>query len=312
MGSCQRLLIVKFMDDRLPLAAVAVGLLTAVLFAGGPKALMLQIAVPIVCAWFKAAPATVVNKSTLVSGNSQGSLPVHTLTLALPAGVHLGARVDLGDVLKVVVPGWKPMDYSISAEDPKANTFDITFKVYPGGRTSERYLNKLRVGDSAQVFCMGPFERSAGPVTHVGVIALGVGITEALPIAHAELLRGDTKRVTLLWASRTRDDTFWEDRLEQMAAEHGERFKFVQIFSQEQQEGALRGRINTDVLKHVFLQDWFPDQAYWKGVRFLTVGTEQMKDDVHAMLEVLGYSMPAHSLLKWRSKPSIFLQHARL
>ena len=47
---------------------------------------------------------------------------------------------------------------------------------------------------------------------YVGVVTYGVGITEALPVAEAELKKGDADSVRLLCASRTMADTFWHDR----------------------------------------------------------------------------------------------------
>ena len=53
-----------------------------------------------------------------------------------PGARRIGARMDLGDTLKVVVPGYKPKSYSMSAEDPEAGTFDITFNKPAGGSNS--------------------------------------------------------------------------------------------------------------------------------------------------------------------------------
>ena len=81
-----------------------------------------------------AQPATLLRKTTLVE-EAEGRLPVHTLTFANPPGVgSLGVRMDVGDVVKVVVPGYKPKSYSMSDERP--GEFDITVKVYPNGRAS--------------------------------------------------------------------------------------------------------------------------------------------------------------------------------
>jgi len=52
-------------------------------------------------------------------------LPVYTLTFANPAGSQsLGVRMDHGDVIKVIIPGYKPKSYSMSDERP--GEFDIT------------------------------------------------------------------------------------------------------------------------------------------------------------------------------------------
>lgn len=161
-----------------------------------------------------AQAATLIKKVTLIEGSkppaAQGgienkwTLPVHTLTFACPGNEKtmpsLGCRIDFGDVVKVHIPEYKPKSYSMSAARP--GEFDITFKVYPNGRCSG-YLDSLEVGQSAMVFARGKNERRPG--THVGFVAFGVGITEALPIAEAELRKG-TKHVHLLWSARTYAD----------------------------------------------------------------------------------------------------------
>ena len=91
--------------------------------------------------------------------------------------------------------------------------FDITFKHYPGGVCSP-YLHSIKVGEEINVYRVG--ERTRHPGTFVGVVAFGVGITAALPIACEELEKGDAKKVVLLWSSRTMQDTFWADRVAEM------------------------------------------------------------------------------------------------
>ena len=69
-------------------------------------------------------------------------LSVFTLTFATPPSLSNAVRIDCGDVIKVVVPGFKPKSYSMSAERP--GEFDITFKAYPNGVCSG-YLDSLKV-----------------------------------------------------------------------------------------------------------------------------------------------------------------------
>ena len=138
----------------------------------------------------------------------------------------LGCRIDCGDVVKVVIPEHKPKSYSMSAARP--GEFDITFKVYPGGRCSG-YLDSVKVGQSVLAFAKGKKERNLGVgITHVGVVAFGVGITEGLPIAEAELLRGGAERVHLVWAARTHEDMVRERERER---------------ERERQKNCWRGRI---------------------------------------------------------------------
>ena len=121
-------------------------------------------------------PATVLRKVTHVEAYAEtGQLPVHTVTFSRPSSLD-GLRIDHGDVVKVVIPDFKPKSYSMSAE--REGEFDITFKVYPNGRCSG-YLDRLQVGDEVSVFKRG--SKSRNPGSHVGLVAFGVGITEILP-----------------------------------------------------------------------------------------------------------------------------------
>ncbi len=207
----------------------------------------------------------------------------------------LGCRIDHGDVVKVVVPGYKPKSYSMSAA--RAGEFDITFKVYPGGQCSG-YLDSIAVGESMQCFGKGKNERRPG--THAGFVAFGVGITEALPIARAELEKG-TAHVHLLWSCRTFADMFWHDEIAALQEKYGGAFEVTRILSQEDREGFLpKGRVDAAVLSRVF--------GAWKGKeagagaeatpRFLTVGTKPMMRQCEQNLATAGFPWPQSALLQ--------------
>ena len=131
------------------------------------------------------SPATLLRKVEVVAAEAD-RLPVYTLTFANPEGVTelgMGVRIDHGDTVKVCVPGYKPKSYSMSA--CREGEFDITFKVYPGGRASG-YLDGIEVGGTIDVFPKGRKTRDAG--AFVGLVAFGVGITEALPMLAVRLV----------------------------------------------------------------------------------------------------------------------------
>jgi len=240
--------------------------------------------------------AILLRKKELVSLlSTTGQLPVYTLTFSSPpADVNIGGilnginvRINCGDVAKILIPGYKPKSYSLSAERP--GEFDVTFKLYPGGRCSG-YLNSLAVGNSITVFGRGCKKRRPG--THVGFIAFGVGITEALPIAKAELIAGDAQKVHLLWGARTFGDMFWHDEVAALEKKYAERFCVTRILSREDKEGCLRGRIDENVLYNIF--------EAWKdipGSRFLSVGTKGMMRDCYAILSNLGFDVPGQCSL---------------
>lgn len=247
--------------------------------------------------WWTGVPTTLIKKTTLIQEEAPNHLPVHTLTFAIPthtnftgqATSHRNVRLDLGDVVKMVIPGYKPKSYSIS--ELRENEFDVTLKVYPNGRASG-YLDRLRVGDNVHSFGMR-CSRSHNPGSYVGIIAYGVGITEGLPVARAELEKGLAKKLVLLWASRTMADTFWNEQIEKLKTDFPDTFQIVYILSREENDDCLHGRIDRTVLSSVFdVPQDERDQA-----RFLSVGTKEMMKLTDGMLAEIGYPMPKHWLL---------------
>jgi NAD(P)H-flavin reductase len=244
-------------------------------------------------------PTKLIKKTTLVPA-SPNHLPVYTLTFAIPeqgnvltgtAQPHSAVRIDMGDVVKMVIPNYKPKSYSMSAIRMDEKEFDVTIKVYPNGRASG-FLDRLQIGGEDTV---NTFGRDAGRRRNsgdfVGVIAYGVGITEGLPVARAELEKGRAKRVVLLWASRTMEDTFWHNEIQELSQNYPERFQIVHIFSREKRDGCLHGRIDPSVLETVFT----PNER--NQARFLSVGTKEMMRMTDNMLTQIGYPMPKHALL---------------
>lgn len=222
-------------------------------------------------------------------------LPVNTLTFANPKGMKsLGVRMDYGDVIKVVVPGYKPKSYSMSDERP--GEFDITFKVYPNGRASG-YLDRIPIGGEIEVFRRGSNRRQPG--RFVCLLAFGVGITEALSITAAELSQQEAEHVHLIWASRTFADTFWSDKLANLKEKYGSRFDVSIVLSREEREGCHFGRITTEKLNSLLREAWANVADFDPSkVRFVTVGTKAMMREAEAMIAELGWPMPEHSLLR--------------
>jgi ring-1,2-phenylacetyl-CoA epoxidase subunit PaaE len=214
----------------------------------------------------------------------------------------------LGDVIKVIVPNYKAKSYSMSAERP--GEFDITFKVYPNGRASG-YLNRLALGEAISVFRMGSKLRQQA--SYVGLVAFGVGITEALPIAARELETPGVAGVTLVWAARTFADTFWHDELAALGATHQNRFNIMLVLSREVREGCKHGRVTPELLREAFDGSWAKmaadataacgadgqagGAATDRKSCFVTVGTREMMDGADAMLGEIGHPMPANALL---------------
>ena len=246
--------------------------------------------------WYMGVPTKLVKKTTLIKATTD-HLPVYTLTFAIPQNVtftgrakaHVEVRIDLGDVVKMVIPQYKPKSYSMSALRLEDQEFDITLKVYPNGRASG-FLDRLQIGDEVNTFGLSA-KRTRQQGDYVGIVAYGVGMTEGLPIAQAELEKGDAQRVVLLWASRTWEDTFWHEELAALTTHYPEQFELVHILSREHREGCLHGRVNPAVLQDVF-QPIDREQA-----RFLSVGTKEMMRMTDGYFATNNFAMPKHHLI---------------
>lgn len=264
--------------------------------------------------WWRGVPTELIGKSTLVepacSVNSPeylkaDHLAVHTLTFRIPEGYtgaglaipHNDIRIDLGDVVKMVIPNYKPKSYSLSALRPEKKEMDITIKVYPNGRASG-FLDRLQIGDTINTFGMSA-KKSRNPGKFFGGIAYGVGITEILPVAEAELEKGDVEKVVVLWASRTSKDVFWSDKVAELKKLYPDKFEIVHIYSREDTSDPkiLKGRINVQVLKDVFEPRLKAAGIDKKDARFLAIGTKSMMHNTSSMLTQIGFPMTKHALL---------------
>ena len=244
--------------------------------------------------WWTGVPTKLIKKTALIAA-APDHLPVYTLTFAIPkdamftgrAKPHSEVRIDLGDVVKMVIPNYKPKSYSMSAL--RETEFDVTLKVYPNGRASG-FLDRLKIGENINTFGVSA-NRRRNPGAFVGIIAYGVGMTEGLPIAKAELEKGDAKRVMLLWASRTSSDTFWNDDIAALTEKYPDTFEIVHILSREKREGCLHGRINPSVLQQVF------QPTDRENARFLSVGTKEMMRMTDRYFAENNFHMPEHHLI---------------
>lgn len=264
--------------------------------------------------WWAGVPTKLIGKITLVQPacpinsqeyNTTSRLAVHTLTFEIPEGhgfsgkacAHKDIRLDYGDVIKMVIPNYKPKSYSLSALRPEQNEMDITVKIYPNGRASG-FLDRLKIGDHIQSFGMRK-NTTRNPGKFFGGIAYGVGITEIIPVAEAELRKGDAEKVVVLWASRTSEDTFWGDKIEELKQTYGDKFEMVHIHSREVKSdpNVLHGRIDPSVLQNVFETRMKKAHINRENARFLAIGTKEMMFMTDQMLNKIGYPMPNHSLL---------------
>jgi len=292
-------------------------------------------------------PMKLLRKTTMVEACDEPErLPVYTLTFEIPPPLtdddddddddptskkmkaiqkhHSEIRIELGDVIKMVIPNYKPKSYSVSDLRVEDNELDVTVKVYPNGRASG-FLDRLQIGDTIRSFGKSANryrnhhhhhhheEENYNNGEHICIIVYGVGITEGLPVARKELERmariekdgcdsSSSSKVTILWAGRTMDDTFWHDQIDDLKEKYGKnKFEIFYLCSREKEEDEekfIRGRVNQTVFKEVFhLSGNNEEKEKNPKHLFLSVGTKEMMKMTYDMLSSMGYPSPEYQLI---------------
>ena len=179
---------------------------------------------------------------------------------------------------------------------------DLIVKIYPDGVNSQVF-EALTVGDSIGISGPWPPGKKRArrlPGKAVNLVVFGVGITEAIEVAKAELVQDDAETVTLLYANRYRDDVFFKDELGALGGRHRGRFRVVHLYSREDVigEGEQKGRVTAEVLQQVFELPTSADQPGHSDQRFVVPGSKQMiRDTWEKHLKVFDYNREDHSLL---------------
>lgn len=268
-----------------------------------------------------------VDGSTLANKNSIHP-SVWRLRFRLPVNNNvLGIDLGLGEHVKVKLPSdysscsnidtktksiLKPRSYSPSSSMDAKGYFELTIKEYPQGCYS-KYLASLSIGDDVLMSRGWPLpasfmmKRSSGK--YIGIISMGIGITEAIWVANSELEKDDTSIVILLRANKYLSDLVLTKEIHQLIEKYPKRFIVRDIFSQESSikslfsnKPVLYGRIQKDVINEVFLKDILNDKGQY---RFLVVGTKAMKKSIYNLLEEMGFPFRKHALLIKQFLPRI-------
>jgi len=171
-------------------------------------------------------------------------LPSSEHCLGLPIGQHiyLSARINGSLVVRPYTP---------VTSDENLGYMELVVKIYPanvhpkfpdGGKMTQ-YLEELPIGDTIDVrgpsghleyTCKGSFtikpDKKAEPkqvtVNKVSMIAGGTGITPMLQLVRAVFRDPEDKTcLKLLFANQTEDDILLRKELEDVAAEHPDRFQ---------------------------------------------------------------------------------------
>lgn len=171
-------------------------------------------------------------------------LPSEEHCLGLPIGQHiyLSARINGSLVVRPYTP---------TSSDNDLGCMDLVVKVYhsnvhpkfPEGGKMTQHLEAMTIGDSIDVrgpsgllvysgqgeFAIKPDKKADEDLVHtkqVSMIAGGTGITPMLQLIRAVFREEDDEtELSLLFANQSEDDILLRNELEEVRAEHPDRFK---------------------------------------------------------------------------------------
>lgn len=140
-------------------------------------------------------------------------------------------------------------DYSLCT-NPESGAIAVAIKEVEGGTFSVFANQSLAAGDEIEVstpngrFIYNPDISSE---TIFG-IAAGSGITPIIGIAKTVLKETSNSKFILLFGNKSESDTIFKKELDALTSEFSNRFFIQYVFSQEEKENALYGRINDAII----------------------------------------------------------------
>jgi len=196
-------------------------------------------------------------------------LPSDEHCLGLPIGQHiyLSARINGSLVVRPYTP---------TSSDIDLGCMDLVVKVYPsnvhpkfpeGGKMTQ-FLEAMAIGDNIDVrgpsgllvysgqgeFAIKPDKKAEDEVVHtkqVSMIAGGTGITPMLQLIRAVFRDEDDKtELSLLFANQSEDDILLRNELEEVRAEHPDRFKLWYTVDRAKEDWEYStGFINSEIIE---------------------------------------------------------------
>ena len=148
--------------------------------------------------------------------------------------------------------------YSICST-PSSSELRIALKAVDNGTFSVYACTILKEGDVLEVSKPeGKFilETSTENTKNYVAIAAGSGITPIMAMIKTVLIEEPKSTFTLIYGNKTEVDTIFKNELDELKSEFSTQFNIQYVFSREQKETALFGRIDTSninfVLKNKF------------------------------------------------------------
>jgi len=223
---------------------------------------------------FYKLPVKEVRRETAEAVSIEFDVPEHLKSeFRFIPGQYVTLQVDLdGSVLRRA--------YSICST-PSSGELRVSVKEVPKGRFSQFANRKLKKGDELEV--AGPegrfiLERSETQQNYIAFVA-GSGITPVISMIQAVLENEPQSKFTLVYGNKSKDQTIFKKRLDELMADNPDRFRVHYVFSQIISDKAHFGRIDKELVKKIL--DMNGGTAF--DVYFLC-GPEQMIDTVKGEL----------------------------
>ncbi|KAA5827402.1 ferredoxin--NADP reductase [Algibacter amylolyticus] len=144
-------------------------------------------------------------------------------------------------------------DYSLCVS-PKSGEIKVAIKEVKEGTFSAYANNTLKVGDSIEI---APpkgrfvFEPNDSKTKNIALFAAGSGITPILSIIKCALEEEVNSKVILVYGNKTTKDTMFFDELLELQHAHKDRFSIQFVFSQQDEDDAIFGRIEKSTVNYV-------------------------------------------------------------
>jgi len=162
------------------------------------------------------------------------------------------------------------------------NNITVGIKKVPEGAFSVYANEMIKPGDVLEV--MPPQGRfvfeSVGQKSQIMAFAAGSGITPIMSIIQTALEGNAENQVVLVYGNQSREETMFFEDLEALKEKYSDRFSIYYLFSRNQEEGGLFGRIDKSIVNYITKNQ----HADFEAAGYFLCGPEQMIETVTGTL----------------------------
>lgn len=171
--------------------------------------------------------------------------------------------------------------YSICSS-PKSGELKVAIKKVEDGIFSSYAISHLKIGDVIEVYePEGKFILEPIRSTNYLGIAAGSGITPVLSMVKTVLQDEPSSSFTLIYGNKSSAETMFKSELDALSHKYGKRFNLEYVFSRQNEEGSLFGRIDKGHLNY-FIKNIYKN---WSFKTAFLCGPEEMIKTISTTLK---------------------------